>query len=93
MPSAGASSHIIITRGYGQVPGLTDKQEEKFFFPKREKRVPGLMVINVEQHRLFHDGFGAMESYSQQVQKAPSLDHGKRSLLCLRSSEKSSVHI
>ena len=78
MRSAGASSHIIITRRYGQVPGLTDKQEEKIFFPECEKRVPGSMVINVEEHRLFHDGFETMESYFQQVQKDPSLYDGTK---------------
>lgn len=83
MRSAGASSLIIITRGYGQVHGLTDEQEEKFFFPECEKRVPASMVINVEQHCMFHDGFEAMESYFQQVQKTPSLYDGKKVLAML----------
>jgi hemerythrin-like domain-containing protein len=46
--------------------------EERFFFPECEKRSPGSMVENVEQHHTFMEGFEVMETYFNQVRKNPS---------------------
>jgi hypothetical protein len=78
--SAGVSSLIIITTLYIRNFAVSDVQEEKFLFPECEKRVPGSMVQNVEQHQLFHEGFEAMETYFRQVQKTPSLYDGEKVL-------------
>lgn len=53
-------------------------QEEKFLFPECEKRLPGSMVENVEQHQLFTEGFHEMEEYFTQVQKDPSVYDGDK---------------
>jgi hypothetical protein len=47
-------------------------------FPEAEKRLPGSMTQNIEQHKLFHDGFESMETYFGQVRKNPSVYDGKK---------------
>jgi hypothetical protein len=53
-------------------------QEERFLFPACEKRVPGSMVENVEQHHMFMEGFHTMEEYFTHVQKDPSVYDGNK---------------
>ena len=47
-------------------------------FPESEKRLPGSMTQNLEQHKLFHEGFETMEAYFRQVQKTPSVYDGTK---------------
>ena len=47
-------------------------------FPESEKRLPGSMSQNLEQHQLFHDGFQSMETYFGHVQKDPSVYDAKK---------------
>ena len=49
-----------------------------FFFPECDKRVPGSMTGNLEQHHMFMEGFTTMESYFTQVKKDPSIYDAKR---------------
>ena len=47
-------------------------------FPECEKRIPGSMTQNLEQHHLFEEGFQTMETYFNQVRKDPTLYDGKK---------------
>jgi hypothetical protein len=49
------------------------QQEEKFFFPECEKRVPRSMVENVEQHEAFQQGLESLRKYALEVQKFPTV--------------------
>jgi hypothetical protein len=57
-------------------PPFTDIKEEKFFFPECEKRVPGSMTENEEQHKLFQIGLDNLEKYASQVQRNPNVYNG-----------------
>jgi Hemerythrin HHE cation binding domain len=52
--------------------------EELFFFPACEKRRPGSMEENVEQHHTFMEGFETMDKYFNAVRKNPSIYDGKQ---------------
>jgi len=52
--------------------------EEVFLFPECERRVPGSMVENKEQHAAFMDGLMAMEHYATEVQKTPDIYDGRK---------------
>ena len=57
-------------------PRLNNLKEEKFWFPECEKRLPGSMRVNMEQHHAFHGGLEALEIYFNQVQTDPSVYEG-----------------
>jgi len=78
--SVSASLFICIMWGYSPeiaIPGAY-LQEEKFFFPECEKRSPGSMVDNVEQHHLFQQGLETLKEYCIEVQQSPSTYHGTK---------------
>jgi len=53
-------------------------QEEIFFFPECEKRAPGSMQENVEQHKAFMAGLEAMETYFNSVRRNPAIYDGNK---------------
>src|ERR1700737_5423808 len=72
-----AKKHTFITKEYIPFKSIFNgTQEEKYFFPESEKRVPGSMAQNLEQHRLFDEGLDTLEAYFKQVQKDPSVYDG-----------------
>lgn len=47
-------------------------------FPEAEKRAPGSMTHNMEQHQAFHEGLDALDAFAKGVQNNPSTYDGER---------------
>jgi len=47
-------------------------------FPEAEKRVPGSMTSNMDQHRAFHPGLEALDTFAQHAQTDPSTYEGEK---------------
>jgi len=51
---------------------VINPQEEMFWFPECERRVPGSQQVNIAQHEAFQAGFEQVEAFFHRIREDPS---------------------